>query len=442
MTSLEKGRFYIFREDKMALQTIKGTYDVYGDRLRQAEMVETLFKHFMDLYGYTMMRTPIIENRDVFYDKSDTSDMVTKEMYSFSLNSKDYITLRPEGTRGVVRSLIEHKLYSLEMPIKLSYIGSMFRHERPQKGRQREFTQLGVENFGEKNPLVDAEVIAMGYFYLKTLGVDDIVVYLNTLGDEASRSQYSKALESYFKSYEEDLCEDCKRRLSLNPLRILDCKIDGAKDFVLNAPKMQDYLSEESKVYFEKVLKALDELGVPYKVNDRLVRGLDYYTDTVFEVVSLNEASGSQSTIFGGGRYDKLVEKMGGPKLSGIGFAIGEERLLILMEALGLLDDETRALDAYIINMLEDDPYALKVAEVLRHNGFMVKLNYYKRSMKSQFKSADREKAKFVIIIAESEKAKNEISIKDQSTALQESVKLEDLCAYLDEKFKGENEDA
>ncbi len=424
----------------MALQTIKGTYDIYGERLRKVEALEDLFKHFMDLYGYMMIKTPIIENRAVFFDENDTSDMVTKEMYSFTMNGRDYITLRPEGTRGVVRSLIEHKFYALEEPIKMAYIGSMFRHERPQKGRQREFTQLGVETFGKKDPLIDAEVIAMGYFYLKTLGVDDIVVYLNTLGDEKSREAYTMALKTYFNGYENELCEDCKRRLVLNPLRILDCKIDSPKDFVQNAPKMQEYLSDEARDYFNKVQKALDDLEVPYEINDRLVRGLDYYTDTVFEVVSKNEASGAQSTIFGGGRYDKLVEKMGGPKLSGIGFAIGEERLMILLEALGLLEEEKRSLDVYIINLLENDPFALKIAEELRHNGYLVKLNYYKRSMKAQFKSAEREKAKYVIIIGEDEKEKGIVNIKDQTTAKQDSVKISELCAYFDQELEGEED--
>ena len=340
-------------------QTVKGTYDILSEDYRKFEMVNTLFKHFLDLYGYEIMKTPVFEYTGVFSKENDTSDMVTKEMYTFSMNGKDSLTLRPEGTAGIIRSFVQNKMYSKELPVKLAYIEEMFRHERPQKGRQRQFTQLGVENIGDKNPMIDAEVIALGYFFVKTLGLKSIKVCINTLGDATSRLKYKEALKTYFDEYRDQLCYDCQNRLDKNPLRILDCKIDHDLECVKNAPKMHDYLTEESAAYFKKVLEYLDALEIPYTIDNNLVRGLDYYTDTVFEVVSTHEVSGSQSTIFGGGRYDNLVKEMGGPEISGIGFAIGEERLIILAEAEGVFDEYKPYVDAYVIDMTKGSAYAL-----------------------------------------------------------------------------------
>jgi histidyl-tRNA synthetase len=372
------------------------------------------------------MKTPVFEHTGVFKKDNDTSDMVTKEMYTFSVNDKDSLTLRPEGTAGIMRSIIEHKMYANEeLPLKLGYIEEMFRHERPQKGRQRQFTQMGVECVGEKNPLIDAETIALGYFYLKALGISSIKVLINTLGDESSRLNYKKELNAYFKKYENELCFDCKNRLEKNPLRILDCKVDFSKDFISNAPKMK--LSEEASAYFEKVKEYLKVMNIPYEVEDRLVRGLDYYTDTVFEIVSTHEESGSQATVFAGGRYDNLIEEMGGPKLSGIGFAIGVERLLILAEAEGLFIEYEKSIDAYIINLSDDYSYALRVIQMLRNEGLNCEMNYFKRSLKSQFKSSERKNARFVLIIGEDEIKEKKISLKDTLTKAQEEIKVSEL---------------
>lgn len=268
----------------MAYQTVKGTYDLLPETMVKFNMLANLFRHFLELYGYSEIKTPVFEYTGVFKKENDTSDMVTKEMYTFSVNDKDSLTLRPEGTAGVIRSFVENKMYgSSELPVKLGYIEEMFRHERPQKGRQRQFTQLGIECIGDKDPLIDAEVIAMGYFYIKTLGLQSIKVLINSLGDNESRLNYKNTLISYFEPHKEELCTDCQNRLYKNPLRILDCKIDHDKDIIRNAPKM--VLSEQSQTYFEKVKHYLDLLGIPYEVDDKLVRGLDYYTDTVFEVV-------------------------------------------------------------------------------------------------------------------------------------------------------------
>lgn len=424
----------------MAYQTIKGMYDIYGDKYRYFEDIDTLFKHFADLYGYRMIKTPILEYTGVFKKDNDTSDMVTKEMYTFTMNGSDYLTLRPEGTAGVVRSFIQNKMYGGELPVKLAYIGEMFRHERPQKGRQRQFNQLGIENIGHKDPLIDAEVIAFGYFFIKTIGLSSIKVCLNSLGDNESRQNYLQALKEYLQPYSQELCHDCQERLAKNPLRILDCKIDSQRDFVKDAPKMIDYLNEASRNYFIKVQQYLTALNIPFEIDENLVRGLDYYTDTVFEVKSTHEESGAQSTIFGGGRYDNLVKEMGGPDLSGIGFAIGEERLVILAQAEGILQELKPGIDCYVINMLDDDPYVLEVLNILRANSYSAETDYYHRSMKAQFKSADRKGARFIVIVGEDEKKTATVTVKDTLNKNQISIALSALIDHIDEMMGEEDE--
>lgn len=416
----------------MSYQTVKGTYDLLTEDVLKFNELENLFRQFLSVYGYSEIKTPVFEYTGVFKKDNDTSDMVTKEMYTFSPNDKDSLTLRPEGTAGVIRSFVEHKMYgNAELPVKLAYIEEMFRHERPQKGRQRQFTQMGVECIGDKNPLIDAETIALGYFYVKSLGLNSIKVLINTLGDNESRIQYKKDLIEYFKPHKDELCIDCQNRLEKNPLRILDCKVDHELDCVKNAPKMK--LSNQASEYFEKVKKYLDVLGIPYEVDDRLVRGLDYYTDTVFEVVSTNPESGSQATIFGGGRYDNLVKEMGGPELSGIGFAIGVERLAILCDAEKAFDEFKSELDVYVINLNSDSDYALDVTQIIRANGFTCEMDYYNRSLKAQFKSSERKNARFVVIIGEDEVKNNNVTLKDSLTKSQETVKKEELVERIDQ---------
>lgn len=416
----------------MAYQKVKGTFDLLAKDLYKFNLLNDLFRHFLDLYGYSEIKTPVFEFTDVFKKDNDTSDMVTKEMYTFSVNNKDSLTLRPEGTAGVIRSFIENKMYAdPELPIKLGYIEEMFRHENAQKGRQRQFTQMGIECIGDKNPLIDAEVIALGYFFLKTIGLNDLKVLINSLGDNDSRLKYKEELIEYFSQYKNELCFDCQNRLLKNPLRILDCKNDANKEFVKNAPKMK--LSKESEEYFDLVKHYLDVLNVPYEVNDKLVRGLDYYTDTVFEVISTNEANGAQSTIFGGGRYDNLIKEMGGPDISGIGFAIGVERLIILADAENVFDEYKKEIDCYVINLYENPDYALEVLEDLRNNSYRAEMDYYSRSLKAQFKSSDRKNARFVLIIGEDEVNSNTITLKDSLTKAQETIKHEELIDRLDQ---------
>ncbi len=414
----------------MTYQTVKGTYDLLPETLLKFQDLEDLFRHFLELYGYKEIKTPVFEYTGVFQKENDTSDMVTKEMYTFSLNGKDSLTLRPEGTAGVVRSFVENKMYgTAEMPVKLAYIEEMFRHERPQKGRQRQFTQMGIEAMGDKDPLIDAEVIALGYFYIRAIGLSDVKVLINSLGDNESRMKYKEKLISYFEPHQDQLCADCRNRLYKNPLRILDCKVDHDSELIANAPKMA--LNEESQIYFDKVRHYLDIMGIPYEIDDKLVRGLDYYTDTVFEVVSTNEASGSQATIFGGGRYDNLIKEMGGPEMSGIGFAIGVERLLILAEAEGVFEEYNPSIDCYVINLNEDPDYMLQIVNELRNSGLTTEMNYYRRSLKAQFKSSERKNARFVLIIGEDEAKDNTVTLKDTLTKAQETVKKEEVSARI-----------
>ena len=316
-----------------------------------------------------------------------------------------------------------------EMPVKLAYIEEMFRHERPQKGRQRQFTQMGIEAMGDKDPLIDAEVIALGYFYIRAIGLSGVKVLVNSLGDNESRMKYREELISYFEPHQDQLCADCRNRLYKNPLRILDCKVDHDSELIANAPKMT--LNEQSQVYFDKVKHYLDIMGIPYEIDDKLVRGLDYYTDTVFEVVSTNEASGSQATIFGGGRYDNLIKEMGGPEMSGIGFAIGVERLLILAEAEEVFEEYKPSIDCYVINLNEDPDYMLQIVNDLRNSGLTTEMNYYSRSLKAQFRSSERKNARFVLIIGEDEVKDNTVTLKDTLTKAQETVKKEEVSARI-----------
>ena len=411
----------------MNYQTPRGTYDILPDEIGPWHTAEQKIREICRLYRYREIRTPYFEATNVFARQNDSSDMVNKEMYSFG-DEKEY-TLRPEGTAGVIRAFDQHKLYgTMELPARFYYMGPMFRHERPQKGRQRQFTQFGVENIGSKSPALDAETIALGIDIVKSLGIRSVKVCINTLGDDASRSAYRQALKEYFAPHIDELCGDCHRRLEQNPLRILDCKEDAGKQVLLDAPRLGDYLNEESKDYFAQVLAALDALNIPYEIDDRLVRGLDYYTHTVFEVKSTREDAGAQSTIFAGGRYDHLVEYFGGPQLSGMGFAIGMERLLMLAKDEGYPFPGDPAADVYVMSLGNVQKEALHCAELLRSQGLIVEANLLPRSMKAQFKSADRSGAGAIVIIGEDEAKAGNAVIKKAGTKDQQTVRIEDLA--------------
>ena len=411
----------------MTYQTPRGTYDILPDEIYKWHDVEDKIHNIAEKYCYEEIRTPYFESTGVFARENDSSDMVNKEMYSFMSGDESY-TLRPEGTAGVIRSFDQHKFYgSMELPAKFYYVGPMFRHERPQKGRQRQFTQFGVENIGVKSPEIDAETIALGINIIKSLGIQSYKVLINTLGDDASRSAYREALKTHFKDHLDELCGDCHRRYEQNPLRILDCKVDHDNPIVQSAPQLSDYLNDESKEYFQRVLNALDALGIPYEIDNRLVRGLDYYTHTVFEVVSTRKDSGAQATVFAGGRYDHLVEYFGGPELSGMGFAIGLERLLMLASEEGYEFTLPKELDAYVISLGNVGSTPLVIANKLRDKGYKCEVNMTARSLKAQFKSADRNKAKYIIILGEDELKEGVVNLKNTATREQVTVSIDDI---------------
>ncbi len=426
----------------MSYQTPRGTYDILPSEIGKWHMIEDVIRQFCILYDYKEIRTPIFEDTKVFKRENDSSDMVNKEMYTFSINGKDSITLRPEMTAGVCRSFVQHKMFGEgDLPAKMYYVGPQFRYERPQKGRQRIFHQFGVEVIGAKNPMLDVETIALGYSIVSALGMSELKVLVNTLGDDESRTNYKKALQDHFASDIDNLCKDCQRRLKQNPLRLLDCKVDHDRPIMKTAPKMQDYLNEESREYFDQVCKGLDALQIPYEIDDRLVRGLDYYTHTVFEVVSTNKEMGSQSTVFGGGRYDGLVEYFGGPSLSGIGFAMGMERLIIALEGEGVdLNSET-SLDAYVLCLDESASIkALQVVSELRANGYTCERDYLNRSFKAQFKSVDRKHAKCAILIGEKELQEGKVNIKRIEDQKQFETTFDHLIDTMDHIFETEEE--
>ncbi|MBQ3461405.1 MAG: histidine--tRNA ligase [Solobacterium sp.] len=422
----------------MNYQTPRGTYDILPEEIAAWHDAEEKIRRITELYRYREIRTPYFEDTKVFKRENDSSDMVNKEMYTFAMGQESY-TLRPEGTAGVIRAFDQHKLYgAMELPARFWYLGAMFRHERPQKGRQRQFTQFGIENIGAKSPELDAETIALGYDIVKAMDISSVKVLINTLGDDESRAAYREALKQHFAPYLSELCGDCQRRYEQNPLRILDCKVDHDKDCMKTAPKLSEYLNEESRAYFDQVLRCLDELGIPYEIDERLVRGLDYYTHTVFEVVSTRPDSGAQATVFAGGRYDHFVSYYGGPDLSGIGFAIGMERLIALAKEEGHAFKEEPACAAYVIGLGQVGSTVLKTVQDLRRAGIVAEGNMVPRSLKAQFKSADRSGAKFTVIIGEDEVRNGTCNVKlpDRS---QVSVSLRELPAYIKEQG-GNNE--
>lgn len=409
----------------MNYQTPRGTYDILPGETEKWQKTEELIREVCRLYRFREIRTPIFESTAVFKRENDSSDMVNKEMYTFNMGDDSY-TLRPEGTAGVIRSFDQHKLYgAAELPARLYYLGPMFRHERPQKGRQRQFTQFGIESIGAKSPEIDAEAIALGIDIVKRMGISSVKVCINTLGDDASRAAYRQALKDYFTPHIDLLCGDCKRRLEQNPLRILDCKVDADNPVLMDAPRLSDYLNEESREYFDRVLAALDGLGIPYEIDDRLVRGLDYYTHTVFEVKSTRPDSGAQATIFAGGRYDHLVEYFGGPQLSGMGFAIGLERLIALAEEEGWTAEESGNADVYIMGAGNVGTAPLTLASTLRAAGYVTDVNLLQRSMKAQFKSADRSGAPVIVIVGEAELQNGTVNVKNKLDNTQQTVAVD-----------------
>ena len=423
------------------IQKPKGTYDVINGN--KIIVIENILQELMDKYNYEYFRTPIFEASELYHRSvGETSDIVTKETYDFKDRAERNLTLRPEGTAGIIRSFIENKLYgNHSVPVKAWYYGPMFRYERPQSGRFREFYQFGVEVLGSNDAITDAEVISIPVNFYKILGLKNVKVNLNTLGDSESRNNYRNALLEYFKPYLDELCEDCKERYNKNPLRILDCKVDANNEIMKNAPKITSYLNEESKTYFENVKKYLQALDIEYEVNPNIVRGLDYYTHTVFEVTAEIKDFGSQNVLCAGGRYDNLVKNLNGPETPGVGFALGMERLFNALEAEKINLVEEEGIDVYISYMSENEKAkALRLCMDLRLNGFKVEIDYMNRSLKSNFKQADHLNSKFIIIIGEEEINNNFVTIKNNKTKEEQKVELEYLIYYLDEMLSNNHE--
>lgn len=413
----------------------KGSYDIYGHEMKVWQYVERVVDEVMERYNYGKIRTPIFESTELFHrGVGDTTDIVNKETYDFIDRGNRQMTLRPEGTAGVVRSFIENKMYGdPNQPVKLYYNGTMYRYERPQSGRDRELTQFGVEVLGCDDPAIDAEVISVAVQIFKLLGLKGVKVKINSLGDTESRNNYREALIKYFEPFINDLCEDCQERLKKNPLRILDCKVDAESEIIKNAPIMLDYLNEESKNRFMDVQNYLDVLDIDYEVDPKIVRGLDYYSHTVFEIEATVNDFGANNVLAGGGRYDTLVENLDGPKTPGIGFACGIGRLVRALEKEEVRLPINETIDVFVlyVNKTEKE-YALALTQDLRLNGFRVETDYMNRSLKSQFKQADRLNAKYLIILNDEDLVAGEMQVKDNLTKEVTMVKEAEIDDYLD----------
>lgn len=407
------------------IQNVRGTYDLYGEAKRKAKKVISVGSGVVEKYGFEEIETPIFEFTEVFSrNLGDTSDIVTKEMYCFQDRGGESLTLRPEGTAGVVRSFISEGMQQ-NLPVKLYYAGPMFRYERPQKGRQRQFTQFGCELLGVETPQADIEVIAMAYEFIESLGLaGSVTVEINSLGDAASRDSYRTKLVAYLQEHFDELSEDSKARLDKNPLRVLDSKEECDKAIVAGAPLYSDSLNEASARFFTEVLKGLDNLGIKYRINNRLVRGLDYYSHTVFELVT--DKLGAQGTVLAGGRYDGLVEQMGGGKVAGIGWACGVERLSMLLEA------DTSLPRPIAVVPVGDDTHdeALKVAYMLRRAGYRVEQSYG-GNMKKRLIKANKVNARCAVIIGSDELAAGQVTVKDLDKGEQKTVALSNLVKEL-----------
>ncbi len=408
----------------------KGTKDVLPENSYKWQFVEKTARETAKVFNAKEIRTPVFEHTEVFArGVGETTDIVNKEMYTFSDKGGRSVTLKPEGTAGVVRAFVENGLYAGALPLKTYYITPCFRYERPQAGRLREFHQFGVEFFGATDAGIDAEVILLAKTFLDKLGVKNITLYINSIGCKECRKEYHDALKNYLKANYDKLCDLCKDRYEKNPMRILDCKNEDCKAITENAPSILDYLCEDCKAHFEKVQSLLKAAGVEFKINPKIVRGLDYYTKTVFEFVSEN--IGAQGTVLGGGRYDGLVEQFGGGKIAGIGFAAGIERLLLLLESAGAIPADD-ALTLYVAPMGDDArDKAFQIVAEMRDKGISAETDYMGRGIKAQFKYADKLKAKFVGIVGSDELSRGVIKIKNMQSGEEVYAPIDKIAEFL-----------
>ena len=415
----------------------RGTKDILPDTVGQWTYVEEKIRDLCARYGYKEIRTPMFEHTELFYRGiGEGTDVVDKEMYTFTDRGDRSITLRPENTASAVRAYLQNKLYGDSSLTKLFYIGSMFRYDRPQAGRMREFHQFGVEALGESNPAVDAEIIMLAMDLLGGLGLKDLKLSLNSVGCPKCRPVYRKVLQDFFRDKLEDLCDDCKDRFERSPLRILDCKADADKPYMADAPKITDCLCEECQDHFHKVQHFLTEAGVEFELDARLVRGLDYYTKTAFEIKY--PPLGAQSAVAGGGRYDGLIEEIGGNPTPAVGFATGLERVLLALEKQNLLPEMDNKTDAFVVALGEEaQGAAFKLLTKLRQAGLKAGMDYAGRSMKAQMKQANKANARFALIIGEDEVKEACVQLKDMEKSEQEKVSFDNIVDKLISEVKG-----
>ena len=409
----------------------KGTKDMLPDQAYKWHYIEEAFADICRRYGFQEIRTPVFEHTELFQrGVGDTTDIVQKEMYTFQDYGKRSITLKPEGTSPVVRAFTEHKLYAGVQPNKFYYNIPCFRYEKPQSGRLREFHQFGIETFGTMDMMADAECISLGYDFLQEMGITDVELRINSVGCPECRKKHREALREFLKPKYDELCDTCKDRFDRNPMRIIDCKSPICQELVAGAPMMIDYLCDDCRDAFEQLKANLDAMGIEYVVDPGIVRGLDYYTKTAFEFVTTK--IGAQGTVCGGGRYDKLVEEVGGPSTPGVGFGLGKERLLLTMEACGVEIPEPSGADVFIAVMGDEAKAAgLKLMRELRKQGIAVQMDIMGRNIKNQFKYANRINARKTVVIGQDELEKNIFAIKDMATSQQVNVPMESIVEEL-----------
>ena len=420
--------------EKMDIKVPRGTQDILPSETAKWQVVENLIREQCRMYQYKEIRTPVFEHTELFTRSvGDTTDIVQKEMYTFQDRGNRSLTLRPEGTASVVRSYVEHKMFGYpDQPVKLYYMGPMFRYDRQQAGRYRQFVQFGIEAIGSADPAIDAEVISLAMSVYRKAGLKKLKLVINSLGDKESRVAHKEALVNHFAPHIEEFCSDCQNRLHKNPLRILDCKVDRNHALMQTAPSLTDYLNEESATYFEKVKEYLTTLNIPFEVDPNLVRGLDYYNHTAFEIMSAAEGFGAITTLAGGGRYNGLVKELGGPDSPGIGFAMSIERLLMAIEAEKNTLEDISSLDVYVIGMGEAaKKKAVELTNELRQNNITADMDYLYRKVKTQMKSADRLKAKLVLVIGDDELENQSAMLKDLSTGNQELIPFSSLVEQI-----------
>jgi len=423
----------------MDYSSVKGMHDIYGHEAAGMSYISSVLKATAELYSYSEMIPPVLEYTEVFSrGTGESSDIVRKEMYTFTDKGERSVTLRPEFTAGVVRSVVSNKLYATEeMPLKLYYCGPAFRYERPQLGRYRQFNQFGVEAIGQDSARLDAECIIMAVQGLSMLGFEKLSLKINTIGDDETRAAYREALKSYFALHIDTMCEDCHERLKLNPMRILDCKVEADQKIAQGAPKIKDYLSKESEKRFYETLSIINDLGIDYEIDDSLVRGLDYYSEVVFEIHALAKDGTDYGALCGGGHYGGLVKELGGPDLPGVGFAMGLERVYGLMEKDGLLANLETGIDIYVMpvgeNVLND---VFVLTEEVRQLGYSADTPLSALKMGAMFKKAERRGAKFALILGEDELAKGIAQLKNLKTKEQSEISLKNLGEELDAAFE------